>query len=228
MRHFQFALLSLFVLALSCLPLHAQYSYERTITIDHTKVPNTDQTDFPVLVSGTCNYLATVGNGGKVQKANGYDIIFTSDALAANKLDHEIESYDPTTGTISLWVRIPTVSHTTDTVIYLLYGNSSITTSQENKTGVWRNGYVGVWHLSSNGAISAADSTGTNSGTISSVTAATGKIGGAGSFSGSNTSHMRIPSSNSCKPHGAITMEASADPASVPAWGGLISLGNRA
>src|SRR5205814_3084944 len=102
------------------------------------------------------------------------------------------------------------------------------TTSQENKTGVWRNGYAGVWHLSSNGAISAADSAGANSGTISSVTAATGKIGGAGSFSGSGSSYIRIPSSNSFKPSGAITLEAWVNPASVVAYGKFICLDYRA
>src|SRR5712692_7482054 len=88
-------LLSLVFLLLSCPWLHAQYSYERTITIDHTKVPNSDQTDFPVLVSGTYSYLATVGNGGKVQNANGYDIIVASEPSGNVRLDHEIESYDP-------------------------------------------------------------------------------------------------------------------------------------
>ena len=55
------------------------YSYRRTITIDHTKVPSTDQSNFPVLFSGTYSYLATTSNGGNVTSANGYDIIFTSD-----------------------------------------------------------------------------------------------------------------------------------------------------
>src|SRR5579864_3505140 len=62
------------------------YSYSRAITIDHTKVPNTDQSNFPVLISGTYSYLATTGNGGKVMNANGYDIIFTSDAGGLNPL----------------------------------------------------------------------------------------------------------------------------------------------
>src|SRR6185503_17837001 len=35
------------------------YSYQRAITIDHTKVPNTDQTNFPMLISGVYSYLAT-------------------------------------------------------------------------------------------------------------------------------------------------------------------------
>lgn len=42
----------------------AGYLYQRTVTIDRTKVPNTDQSNFPVLFSGTYSYLATVANGG--------------------------------------------------------------------------------------------------------------------------------------------------------------------
>ncbi|HEY4365588.1 MAG TPA: chitobiase/beta-hexosaminidase C-terminal domain-containing protein, partial [Bryobacteraceae bacterium] len=35
------------------------YGYRRTVTIDHTKVANTDQTNFPVVVTGTYGYLGT-------------------------------------------------------------------------------------------------------------------------------------------------------------------------
>src|ERR1700675_753921 len=70
-------------------------SYGRAITIDHTKVPNTDQVNFPVLVSGTYSDLATATNGGSVTSANGYDIIFTSDANGTNKLAFEQQNYNP-------------------------------------------------------------------------------------------------------------------------------------
>jgi len=72
-----------------------------------------------------------------VQSANGYDIVFSSDPEGASRLDHEIDSYDPVTGTVNFWVGIPTLSHTVDTVIYLFYGNPAVTVSQENKAGVW-------------------------------------------------------------------------------------------
>ena len=55
----------------------------RAITISHTQVPNTDQTNFPVLISlpaNTYSDLKTMANGGSVTSANGYDILFTSDA----------------------------------------------------------------------------------------------------------------------------------------------------
>ena len=49
------------------------YTYSRSITINHNKVPNTDQSNFPLLISGTYPYLATVANGGRVRNSNGYD-----------------------------------------------------------------------------------------------------------------------------------------------------------
>lgn len=66
--------------------------------IDHTKVPNTDQNGFPVLISGTYSYLAAVASGGKVTNANGYDIAFYADAAGATPLSWEIEKYSATDG----------------------------------------------------------------------------------------------------------------------------------
>lgn len=128
------------------------YAHRRTITIDHTKVPNTDQSNFPVLISGTYSYLATIANGGNVQNANGYDVIFTSDAGCATKLDHEVETYTATTGAVTYWVRVPLLSHTNDTTIYLCYGNPAITTEQSNKTGVWDSNFKAVYHLNDQAA----------------------------------------------------------------------------
>src|SRR3984893_19097942 len=76
------------------------YTYRRAITIDHTKIPNTDQTNFPLLISGTYPYLATTANSGAVQNANGYDIIFTSDAAGTSTLPFEQESYSSATSQV--------------------------------------------------------------------------------------------------------------------------------
>ena len=117
-------------------PAANDYSYRRAVVIDHTKVANSDQTNFPVLISGTYSYLANVANGGKVQNTNGYDIVFSSDCAGLQNLNHEIQSYNPATGAAALWVLIPNVSHTVDTVFYLSYGNSTVTTSQENRASL--------------------------------------------------------------------------------------------
>lgn len=157
------------------------------MVIDHRMVANSDQTDFPVLISGTFPYLATVSNGGGVRNANGFDVIFTSDVDGLNRLDHEIDSYDPSSGTASFWIRIPSLSHTVDTPIYVFYGNSGVVESQENKAGVWRNGYAGVWHVSGSATVSGADSLGQANGRLAGSPVpgvATGQIGNAASFSG--------------------------------------------
>jgi hypothetical protein len=165
------------------------YTYRRTITIDHTKVPNTDQTNFPVLISGTYSYLATTGSGN-VTNANGYDITFTSDAAGTSPLALERETYNASTGTVNFWVKIPTVSHASDTVIYLFYGNSSITTDQSNKTAVWDSNYQGVWHLNeTSGSVnhdSSSNNIDANKNSATSPSPAAGLFGGVQSFNGSS------------------------------------------
>ena len=163
------------------------YSYSRAITISHAKVPNTDQSNFPVLIAGAFSYLATTSNGGNVTSSSGYDIIFTSDAAGTTTLSFEQESYNPITGAVKYWVKVPTVSHTTDTVIYVFYGNSGITTDQSNKTGVWDSNYKGVWHLPNGTTLTTADSTANgNNGTNHGATADVGQIDGAASVNSGN------------------------------------------
>lgn len=162
------------------------YAYRRAITINHTQVPNTDQTDFPLLFSGAYSYLATVANGGNVQNAQGDDIIFTADAAGNTVLPFEQESYSSSTGAVAYWVKIPTLSHTADTVIYLWYGNSNIAVSQAQPTAVWSNGYRGVWHFANGTTLSLADSTANgNNGTNNGATAIAGQIGGGVNLNGS-------------------------------------------
>jgi hypothetical protein len=155
--------------------LHAQtYLYYKPITIDHTKV-SASLSNFPVLVSiSNDNDLKN-----HVTNANGYDLIFKD--AGGVQLDHELESWNGSTGSLAAWVRIPTLSSTTDTTIYMWYGNSSVTTSQENKTGVWDSNFKGVWHLKEATGANVADSTSNgNTGTPQNSPAQ-----GAGSFDGS-------------------------------------------
>jgi hypothetical protein len=85
-------------------------------------------------------------DGGHVENPNGYDITFSA-SDGATQLDHEVEEYDPASGTLVAWVRIPVLSASVDTVIYVYYGYSGVTSPTENPTAVWDNHYVGVWHL---------------------------------------------------------------------------------
>lgn len=128
----------------------SDYTYSRTITLDHTQVPNTDQSNFPVLLRGTYSYLATEANGGSVKSASGYDIGFYGDSgCSTTKLDWEVVRWVAATGEIAIWVKAPTVSHTSDTVIYLCYTSTTITTDQSNAIGVWSSSFAAVYHLES-------------------------------------------------------------------------------
>ena len=173
------------------------FSYQRAITINHTQVPNTDQTNFPVLISGTYPWLATTSNGGHVTNPNGYDIVFTSDPTCVTKLNFEVEQWNAQTGVFVGWVRIPTLSHTSDTVIYACYGNASISTDQSNGHGTWDGTFEGVWHFPNGTVLSANDSTSNanNATSLNGTSATAGKIDGAARFNGSN--YLAIPNSPS-------------------------------
>ncbi len=186
------------------------YSYQRAIVIDHTKVPNTDQANFPFLFSITDPLLATTANSGHVASPNGYDIIFTSDPAGQNILSYEMEEYDPVHGQVIAWVGIPTLSHTTDTVIYMFYSNSGITASQQNPAGVWDANYMGVWHVANNGGeLSLADSTSNgNNATNDGATATTGQIDGGMQTNGSTYATIGTPASLANLAQGNATFSA--------------------
>src|ERR1700726_4919653 len=166
---------------------NTSYLRKKALTIDHTKVSGgSDLTSFPVLISRTDTDLKVAGSGGLVQNSSGFDIIFT-DSTEATKLDHEIEKYVSTTGEIEMWVRAPTLSASVDTVIYMYFDNSSISTSQENKTGVWDTNYKAVWHLKEATGTNVSDST-SNALTATqnnSPTQGAGQIDGSLAFNGS-------------------------------------------
>jgi flagellin-like protein len=115
------------------------WDYRKKITIDRTRVWGS-HTNFPVLVS----IDADAELAARAQK-DGDDILFTS-SDGTTKLPHEIESYRGNTGTLVAWVKLPSLTNTTNTEIYLYYGNTT-STSQQSASSVWDSYYAGVWHL---------------------------------------------------------------------------------
>lgn len=113
------------------------------IIIDESMIPdNGGLTDFPALVKIT-NQTNPLFDSAL---PNGDDILFT-DMDGVNQLDHEIELYmDTVLKELYAWVRIPLLSSTSDTIIYMYYGNAGAA-NQENPTGVWDSNYLGVWHM---------------------------------------------------------------------------------
>lgn len=140
--------LSMALAVIASVNLFAQppgYTYGKQILIQASQVSGTgSHTNFPVLISFTDPNLKSAANGGHVQNANGYDIMFTM-ADCNTQLDHEIEKFDPTTGELLAWVKIPSLSTTANTNIHMYYGNGSVVVNPST-SATWSS-YHGVWHL---------------------------------------------------------------------------------
>jgi hypothetical protein len=124
----------------------ATWTIRRKITINSDEVSGSSNfTNFPILISATLDDWRDTSNGGNVQQSNGQEFAFTS-SDGTTQLDHEIEGYDPVTGELIVWVEIPTLLATTETIIYMYYG-SAAAADQENATGTWNSGYQAVYHM---------------------------------------------------------------------------------
>jgi hypothetical protein len=144
-----------------------------------------------MLVSVTNANLATVANGGHIASYNAgtndpQDLIFEGldDTTCGGagtspcKLSHEIELYNPATGQLIAWVKVPSINN--GTIIYMYYGNGC-SVSTQNPSGVWAD-YRGVWHSDEPGT-PLTDSTGNNNLNTNSTQIA-GQIGNAQSYNG--------------------------------------------
>jgi hypothetical protein len=157
------------------------------------KASSITQDGFPVYIEKTDNDLRSVANGGHVTYSDGSDICFFNST--GGILPFQLVSYDDTTGSIRIWVKL-TISSAIDTVFYIYYGDAYGTvTSQADAVSVWT-GYNAVWHLEESGNGTAGefiDSSGNGrsgqggAGTAVNVpTRTTGKLGYGQSFDGND------------------------------------------
>ena len=160
--------------------LLSAWHYRKQITINHTKVSGTvaAPSGFPVLVNLTSD-ADLIAHA----QANGFDLFFTA-SDGTTVLPYEREQY--ASGTLLAWAKVPTLSSTAHTVLYLYYGNTAAT-DQQQPAGVWDANFQGVWHLKEATGTTSADSTANgNSGTDqgSPTLGASGKIGSGVTLSG--------------------------------------------
>lgn len=160
----------------------------RDIYIDSTKCGTVDSSSWTVLISCSDATIKSVANGGNVHRADGYDINFFSDSGHTTLLNWEVWNYDPIAGTLVAWIQLPTVSHSTNTYIYMQYGSSSITTFQGGAYGsAWNSNFVTVYPLyeqSNPYSDKTTNNNGSSAGTYPSQTP--GKIYKGQSFNGSS------------------------------------------
>ena len=192
---------------------NTDWAYRKQIIIDHTKVA-ANLVNFPVLIN-----LPSDGNLSVYAQDDGDDLVFTT--MTGVKLHHEIEYFNGTTGRLVAWMNVTSLSSTTNTILYLYYGNL-FCANQQNPTAVWDAKYVAVWHLREDPGIAGTggikDSTkyhnnGTALGAMNVADHVSGKIGYAIDFDGSNDT-IRIDNSNTI---GRI-LDITSGPLTLEAW----------
>ena len=180
------------------------YARCRVLTVDHNQVGGATLTNFPVLVQ------ATLGSS-RIQNANCYDVVYTSDSGGTTPVPWEQESCTQSTGAVIAWVLCASCSSNSNTNLYVSYDNASVSTAQNTAangpTHLWDSFYTAVWHLPNGSTLTTNDSTSnahnlTNNGSVSPTS---GQIDGAALFSGSN--HLDTASNSIVSGASQITVE---------------------
>lgn len=104
------------------------WTERRPLTVS-ADLADVDLTDFVLLVQVVDADL------GSSTQADGGDLVFTAED-GVSRLDHYVESWNGATGALTAWVRIPLLSSSVDTEIFLYSGNPAAV-DQTDPVGVW-------------------------------------------------------------------------------------------
>ncbi|MFA5742693.1 MAG: hypothetical protein WC921_01685, partial [Candidatus Paceibacterota bacterium] len=128
-------------------------------------------------------------------------------------LSYEREQHDSVSEEAEYWVKVPSVSGTVDTEIYIYY-TTTVTADGAEPTNVWNSNFKSVWHLKddpNNSTVQDSTFVG-NDGTkraAANPAEATGKIGAGQDFEYSNSDRISISDPvNSNSVDTEVTVEA--------------------
>jgi hypothetical protein len=165
---------------------NASWQYRKRLQINRSMINGTHE-NFPLLVRLSADVDLSLH-----AQSDGDDIYFVSNS---QKLPHEIEYYNTTTGELVAWVRMPIISSAYDGLLQMYYGNASAA-NQQNASGVWNASYRGVYHLhQGNGTLNDSTSNGLNAtrkAEGSPLLQNPGILGGGQNFSSSTTDSANI------------------------------------
>jgi hypothetical protein len=161
---------------------NSDWSNRIKLRIDHEQVRG-NLSFFPVLVNITQAEFSL-----KAQN-NGNDFVFLDEN--EDVLSHEIESYDSNSGSLIAWVKLPKISHNTDTVFWLYFGNPACS-NQEQIQDTWNNSFVSVYHLEDMLDATIQNNSLTDENTLQ----ASGIINDCRQFSGNDNSFLKVTSSD--------------------------------
>ena len=138
------------------------WKYKCPLTQDHTKCGTGTQSNFttPFVWTGsqaTSNLPQVMfdADGGQSAKSDGSDLRFTSDAAGTTQLPFQIVNFttnnNPANALAEIWVKVPSVNSSTDTVIYVWWGKSDaiayLPGEAYGQYAVWNNSNEVVYHL---------------------------------------------------------------------------------
>jgi hypothetical protein len=110
------------------------------------------------------------------------DLVFCDAASAGNTLKYEVATYDASSGLTEIYVLVSSLSHTTDTNIYMFYGNASVSTTQQDLS-LWTDaGYQEVCHFPDGTTLNITCSKQAGTPVNHSAAAVAGQAGGAADF----------------------------------------------
>lgn len=178
------------------------WNRKQAIIINGTSISgSTSLTNFPFLV--TLDHLndEVVNGGVNSAKNGGGDLRFSSDPEGNTPLSVEVVEFVTSTDInnrkCQIWVKVPSVSASSDTTIYIWYNNPGASQvavgSAYGSNSVWSD-YEAVWHMENDPSLlgpQILDATGnghnlTSAGAMTSSDVINGAIGSAISFDGSN------------------------------------------
>lgn len=202
------------------------WNWKAPITIDADEVDGA-LTDFPVLLTEACLPSEMFDADGSHPAQNGGgDLRFSSDAAGATQLPCEVVSFvtdnNPASGSAQIHVKVPSVSASVDTTIYVWW-NTSGTDSQPSASdtygseNVWDSNFQAVYHLEedpSGSAPQVLDSTsndrhGTSAGSMTGGDSITAGVGSGLDLEGADDTINRSPAAVTGYP---LTLELLAKP----------------
>jgi hypothetical protein len=142
-------------------------------TLDGANLPaSASEINFPLLIR-----LDKDSFDFNEAQPKGQDLRFSTPT--GEELAYQIEDWNPTAGTASVWVRIPEIKGNTEQEIKLIWGNADAKDQSDGKA-VFNNNYLSVWHMTA----PVNDEVGTLTSKDVNTTAAPGVIGEARHFAG--------------------------------------------
>lgn len=172
-----------------------------------------DLTDFSVLLTeATFPFEMFDADGSYPALNGGGDIRFTSDSAGSNRLACQIVTFstdnNPANGEGEIWVKVPSISGSSNTSIWVWYNKGGQSQPAEDETygseSVWDGNYVLIQHMNKDPSGSAPqmidatslDNDGTSNGSMTSFDLIDAKIGKGLDFDGSND-YISVPNASS-------------------------------